>query len=477
MDVSCRPMRRRPTRTRAPTTCAPTTCCTSRSRRCPARSSAGASGTALLHFDYYQANPGALFDIGQGGLQLSLAVVGGILTASIVAGLLGAPLGRWIHALALPLLLALAGRQGSDDPRWQRARGSPWTAPGRRPTRAPDRGDRWRPQLPSWPSQAYEALAAVAWSSAGVLPDRAGRVPRARRARRSSLAPRAVGHRPRAGRLDLARSARSSGRCAWTRYLDRDRRGRAASCACVRGVSTARGRRATATRPRTGGGRPGADGEPMARSGDRAPGRRPSSAARRTSRQLVVGEHDRVRPHRAPAGVGDDRRDVGLAEPEDAQPGDPRARRPARCSVIDQRRPRVGVAGRRPGRPRQQPARAARSARARAMPASRLARAADVRRRDRRQRRAAGGAVRDRELGAQRRREPVDGAQPRVREADARQQGGVRHALTARAGGARARPGPRATPRARRAPPRARRAPGRRSAGRPGARRRPRGAG
>ena len=80
----------------------------------------GRIGYGLTHLAYYQANSGALVDITQGGLQLSLGVVGGLLTASVVAALLGAPVGRWLHALALPLMLALTGGQGGDDPRRQR---------------------------------------------------------------------------------------------------------------------------------------------------------------------------------------------------------------------------------------------------------------------------------------------------------------------------------------------------------------------
>lgn len=118
-------------------------------------------GYALLHWDFYQSNAGALLDIGQGGLQLSLGVVGGILTASIVARLLGAPLGRWMHALAIPLLLALALGKGAmilggtgqgqlTDVAWATA----YLGPGPWGSLAP--------QLPANPSQAYEALATVA---------------------------------------------------------------------------------------------------------------------------------------------------------------------------------------------------------------------------------------------------------------------------------------------------------------------------
>ena len=85
-------------------------------------------------------------------------MVGGILTASVVARLLGAPVGRWMHALAIPLLLALALGKGAmilggsgqgqlTDVAWATA----YLGPGPWGSLAP--------QLPANPSQAYEALA------------------------------------------------------------------------------------------------------------------------------------------------------------------------------------------------------------------------------------------------------------------------------------------------------------------------------
>ena len=58
----------------------------------------------------------------------------------------------------------------------------------------------------------------------------------------------------------------------------------------------------------------------------------------------------------------------------------------------------------------------------------------DIRGRDGGQRRAAGGPVRNRELGAQRRREAVHRTQPGVREADAREKGRAGHACPGRRG-------------------------------------------
>ena len=127
----------------------------------------GRLGYALLHLAYYQADPGALLDISKGGLELSMGVVGGAITGSIVAMLLGAPLGRWLHALALPLLLLLGllklamllGGSGQGVP-------SDFTLATRYLGAGP-----WgslAPEIPSWPSQAMEAVATllvggVAW--------------------------------------------------------------------------------------------------------------------------------------------------------------------------------------------------------------------------------------------------------------------------------------------------------------------------
>jgi prolipoprotein diacylglyceryltransferase len=133
----------------------------------PGAIAGGRLGYALIHLDYYTANSGALLDVSRGGLELSMAVVGGTLTASIVAALLGAPVGRWLHALVVPLLLLLGlikvamllGGSGqglpSDFSLATRYLGDgPWGS--------------LAPEIPSWPSQAMEAVAillagAVAW--------------------------------------------------------------------------------------------------------------------------------------------------------------------------------------------------------------------------------------------------------------------------------------------------------------------------
>jgi phosphatidylglycerol:prolipoprotein diacylglycerol transferase len=120
----------------------------------------GRIGYVLLHLDYYGANSTAILDPGQGSLELSLAVVGGLLTGSYVAALLGAPLGRWMRAATLPLLFVLGGGklamvlggagqgQPADLP-WATAYAGagPWGS--------------LAAALPSHPAQAYEGIGAL----------------------------------------------------------------------------------------------------------------------------------------------------------------------------------------------------------------------------------------------------------------------------------------------------------------------------
>lgn len=146
----------------------------------PGALAGGRLGYALIHLDYYGANPGALLDIGRGGLELSMGVVGGTLTASIVALLLGAPLGRWLHALAIPLLVLLGliklamlfGGSGQGAPA-DFSLATRYIGPGPWGSLAPG--------VASWPAQAMEALATVlaggvAWffMAAGVFRRRNG---------------------------------------------------------------------------------------------------------------------------------------------------------------------------------------------------------------------------------------------------------------------------------------------------------------
>jgi len=120
----------------------------------------GRLGYVLLHLDYYRANASAVLDPGQGSLELALAIVGGTLSGSYVAALLGAPIGRWLRTAALPLLLVLgagklamvlggSGQGHPSDLAWATA----YPGPGPWGSLAP--------ALPSHPSQAYEGVATL----------------------------------------------------------------------------------------------------------------------------------------------------------------------------------------------------------------------------------------------------------------------------------------------------------------------------
>jgi phosphatidylglycerol:prolipoprotein diacylglycerol transferase len=117
----------------------------------------GRLGAVLDHVDYYRANPAAIIDPAQGGLTLTLAVPFGILTGGVIARLLGAPVARWLHAAALPLLFVLAagklmgvlGATGQGTPAdlaWATA----YTGPGPWGSLGAD--------LASHPAQVYEAV-------------------------------------------------------------------------------------------------------------------------------------------------------------------------------------------------------------------------------------------------------------------------------------------------------------------------------
>ena len=120
----------------------------------------GRLGYFLVHSSYYGSSPARLLDPSIGGMDLGLAVVGGFLTGCYVASLLGAPVGRWLHLAAAPVLFALgagkltmvlAGSQGvpSDaDPATAYLGPGPWGS--------------LLPALPSVPSQALEGAATIA---------------------------------------------------------------------------------------------------------------------------------------------------------------------------------------------------------------------------------------------------------------------------------------------------------------------------
>lgn len=120
----------------------------------------GRLGYVMLHLDYYGSHTQAILDPAQGSLELALAIVGGTLSGSYVAGLLGAPIGRWLRSAALPMLFVLgagklamvlggAGQGQPSDLAWATAYmgPGPWTSLG--------------PELPSHPSQVYEGIATL----------------------------------------------------------------------------------------------------------------------------------------------------------------------------------------------------------------------------------------------------------------------------------------------------------------------------
>jgi prolipoprotein diacylglyceryltransferase len=117
----------------------------------------GRAGAVLDHFDYYRANPGAIIDPNQGGLTLTLAIPFGIFTAAVIARLLGAPVARWLHAAALPLLFVLAagkliGVLGAT------GQGPPSDLPWATAYIGPGPWGSLAPAVASQPSQVYEAV-------------------------------------------------------------------------------------------------------------------------------------------------------------------------------------------------------------------------------------------------------------------------------------------------------------------------------
>lgn len=121
----------------------------------------GRLGYGLLHAGYYAGDWRALLDPAQGSLELALAVVGGTLTGVYVAALLDAPVGRWLHAAIVPLLVALglgkasqalggSGQGAASGGDWATAYlpPGPWGSPGA--------------AIPAHPAQLHEALVTLA---------------------------------------------------------------------------------------------------------------------------------------------------------------------------------------------------------------------------------------------------------------------------------------------------------------------------
>ena len=120
----------------------------------------GRAGYVLLHLDYYLAHPLLIFDPAQGGLELTLGVVGGVLTAAYLLQLVQAPLERWAHVATFPLLLTLgAGKIATA------LGGHGQGAPSDLPWASLYVGDGpWgslSPEIASHPSQVYEGIATL----------------------------------------------------------------------------------------------------------------------------------------------------------------------------------------------------------------------------------------------------------------------------------------------------------------------------
>jgi prolipoprotein diacylglyceryltransferase len=140
----------------------------------------GRVGYALLVPEAFRTGPLSPFDPSIGGLELGLAVVGGVATGSIVAVLLGSPIGRWAHIVTIPLLTAIvagklamvlggSGQGRPFDGQWATAYvgAGPWVS--------------LAPAMPAHPAQVYEALGTalaalliLAASSLGVFGARDG---------------------------------------------------------------------------------------------------------------------------------------------------------------------------------------------------------------------------------------------------------------------------------------------------------------
>jgi len=116
----------------------------------------GRIGYVFAHLDYYRANPSEILNPGQGAWELTLAVPFAIVTGSLICRLVGAPVARWLHAMAFPMLFVLAagklvgvlgasGQGTATDLPWASAYSGPgpWESLGA--------------DVPAHPAQVYEA--------------------------------------------------------------------------------------------------------------------------------------------------------------------------------------------------------------------------------------------------------------------------------------------------------------------------------
>jgi prolipoprotein diacylglyceryltransferase len=127
----------------------------------PGAVAGGRLGFFLLHSGYYGSAPDRLLDPSVGGSELGLAVVGGFLTGSYVASLLGASVGRWLHVAAAPALFALGAGKLTMILTGE-GQGLPTTTDPATAYLGPGPWGSLVPSLPSQPSQAYEGIATLA---------------------------------------------------------------------------------------------------------------------------------------------------------------------------------------------------------------------------------------------------------------------------------------------------------------------------
>jgi phosphatidylglycerol:prolipoprotein diacylglycerol transferase len=121
----------------------------------------GRIGYVLLHPAFFSADSGRILDPGVGSLELTVGLVGGALTGTLVALLLDGRPGPWLRVATFPSLVVLAagklatvlggtgqGMATSGDPATAYLGPGPWGSLG--------------PTIPSVPSQALEAVATAA---------------------------------------------------------------------------------------------------------------------------------------------------------------------------------------------------------------------------------------------------------------------------------------------------------------------------
>ena len=145
----------------------------------------GRLGFLILHAGFYGSAPERLLDPAVGGLELGLAVVGGLPDGQLCGQPARAPVGRWLHLAAAPLLLGLgAGKltmvlTGT-------GQGLPSDADSATAYLGPGPWGSLVPALPSQPSQAFEGIATLAILAVLALALMFGRLPAAATAGSSS---------------------------------------------------------------------------------------------------------------------------------------------------------------------------------------------------------------------------------------------------------------------------------------------------